>query len=108
MRRAAFLHARVCFDCELQGNPYLGINLSCTVAGEPSSDPRRRVDGTSEFNMGLPGVDTVIGTRADGKPKLAYRPISHNELATDRKRKEYAKRKGLIPMETPKRAIGGR
>ena len=80
---------------------------SIEAADAPSSDPQRVKDGTSEFNLGLPGVDTVVGTRADGKPKLAYRPLTHNEVGTNRNMREIAKRNGLIPMERGSfRAIG--
>lgn len=72
------------------------IRIECS--GESASDPRRIADGTAEFNMGLPGVETVVGTRADGKPKLAYRPITHHEVGSNKNAREIAKRNGLEPM----------
>jgi len=70
------------------------------VSGEDSTDPRRVADGTADVNAGLPGVDTVVGTRPDGKPKLEYRPITNNELRSKRGVAEYAKRHGLVPVES--------
>jgi hypothetical protein len=70
-----------------------GVRIDC--AGEAASIPQRVADGTAEFNMGLPGVETVVGTRADGKPKLAYRPLTHNEVGSNQNAREIAKRKGL-------------
>lgn len=87
-----------CFHCSNAHNPFLGIGMRLEVGCEDSSDPGRVADGTSAFNMGLPGVETVVGTRADGKPKTAYRPVSNNELATARARREYAKSRGLEPL----------
>jgi hypothetical protein len=73
-----------------------GMRMSC--GGESAPSEARRQDGTADFNMGLPGVETIIGTREDGKPKLAYRPITHNEVATNRNAREIAKRAGLEPL----------
>lgn len=98
-----------CFHCSNAHNPYLGIGMSIEVGCEDSRDPERVADGTASFNMGLPGVETVVGKRADGKPKLAYRPVSNNELATARSRREYAARHGLKPMaEKTFRAVGSK
>jgi hypothetical protein len=69
------------------------------ISGEDSTDPRRVRDGTAGFNVGLPPIDTPVGTRADGKPKLSTRPVTHNELGTRRGTLEYAKRHGLEPIE---------
>lgn len=68
------------------------------AAGDDAAAPGRIADGTAKFNMGLPGVETVVGTREDGKPKLAYRPITHNEVGSNRNAREIAKRNGLEPM----------
>ncbi|MDE2105312.1 MAG: hypothetical protein KGL39_49255 [Patescibacteria group bacterium] len=98
-----------CFHCSNAHNPFLGIGMRIETGSEDSTDPARVADGTSRFNMGLPGVETVVGTRADGQPKLAYRPVSNNELATARARREYAKRHGLEPkVEKTFRAVGGK
>lgn len=70
-----------------------GVRIDC--AGDSSRDERRIADGTADFNMGLPGVDTVVGTRPDGKPKLAYRPLTHHEVGSNANAREIAKRKGL-------------
>lgn len=100
-----------CFACSNARNPYAekGIRCSVEAEGEDARDPRRVADGTAGFNLGLRGVDTVVGTRPDGTPKLAYRPITHNELSTARARREYARRTGCTVL-TPsvKRAVGGR
>jgi hypothetical protein len=73
-------------------------NARIEVTGEDSTDQRRVEDGTAVFNVGLPPVETVVGTRADGKPKLAHRPITHHEVGSKRNAHELAKRAGLIPM----------
>lgn len=70
--------------------------ISC--AGEDAAAAHRVADGTAKFNMGLPGVETVVGTRADGKPKLEYRPLTHNEVGSNRNAREIAKRNGLEPL----------
>lgn len=72
-----------------------GVRIDC--AGESSRDAARIADGSADFNMGLRGVDTVVGTREDGKPKLAYRPLTHAEVGSNKNRQELAKRQGLIP-----------
>lgn len=83
--------------------------MSIEVGCEDSRDPERVADGTASFNMGLPGIETVVGTRADGKPKTEYRAISNNELSTARARREYAKRHGLTPLaEKTFRAVGAK
>lgn len=68
------------------------------AAGESSTDPRRLADGSAHFNIGLPGVDTVVGTRPDGKPQLAYRPRTHHEVGSNANAREIAKRHGLEMM----------
>ena len=69
-------------------------------ADEDARDPARVKDGTAKFNVGLFGRETVVGTRRDGKPKIAYRPIARNELPTNRAVREEAKRQGLTPVES--------
>ena len=100
----------LCFLCYREASgassgPYVSIE----VGAEDSTDRRRIMDGTAFLNAGLPGVDTVVGKRADGKDILDYRPISNNELSTARSLREYAKRHGLEPkFDSFKRAVGGR
>lgn len=97
-----------CFDCENVRNPFTSIGASIDVGPQDSTEPSRVRDGTAAFNVGLPGVETVIGRRPDGKPRLSYRPIANNELGTTRNRNEYAKRHGLITMDPKgsKKAVG--
>ena len=84
-----------------------GMRIDAT--GEDSGDPRRIRDGSSVFNLGLSGVETTIGTRADGKPKLAYRPLTHHEVGSRGKAREIALRQGLEPAGGGAyRVIGGR
>ncbi len=86
-----------------EGLPHARIEC----AADDAATPQRVADGTAKFNMGLPGVETVVGTRADGKPKLAYRPITHNEVGSNRNAREIAKRNGLEPMTAGAyRAVG--
>lgn len=106
------------FRCGVEGcsasvevvfSPHSIPGMSIDSAAEDSRDPRRVSDGTAGFNMGLPPVETVIGMRKDGKPKLATRPVTNNELGSSRAVREYAKRNGLIPVSNGvKRAVGGR
>jgi len=79
--------------------PSHGQYVRIDAGGEPIETSQRRRDGTAEYNLGLYGVDTVVGTRPDGKPKLAYRPITHHELKNNRGVREAAKRQGLTPVE---------
>ena len=100
-----------CFDCAQQSNEFAqkAIRMSVEAEGEDSRNPQRIAEGTSQFNIGLRGVDTVVGTHPDGTAKLSYRPIAHNELPSARARREYAKRTGCTPAaESVKRAVGGR
>jgi hypothetical protein len=69
------------------------------AGGEDAPLETRRRDGTAIFNMGLPGVETVVGTRADGKPKLAYRPLTNHEVGSNRNARELAKRSNLVAHE---------
>jgi hypothetical protein len=85
---------------ERNPNPYAGILCAIEIGAEDSTDPRRIADGTAGFNVGLPPVDTVIGHHPNGKPVIASRPVTHNELGSNRKRREYAKRHGLEPLES--------
>jgi hypothetical protein len=70
-----------------------GVRIDC--AGENSTSEQRIADGTAQFNMGLRGVDTVVGVRPDGKPKLEYRPLTHHEVGSNANAREIAKRTGL-------------
>lgn len=99
-----------CFNCKQyrNGGPRYSVYASIDAGGEDSTDPRRIADGTAAFNVGLPGVETQVGVRADGRPKLHYRAVTNNELATSRGVREYARRHNLEPIATHKRAIGGR
>lgn len=58
-----------------------------------------RTDATRGFNLGLPGVETVVGKRPDGKPKTEYRPIHSNEFGSNRSVQEYARSHGLTPLD---------
>ena len=78
------------------------------VGGEDVTTAARVAEGTSHINIGLPPVETIVGKRADGKPRLATRPVTHNELGTARGAREYAKRHGLIPQGDTYRAVGPR
>jgi hypothetical protein len=97
-----------CFDCANADNPFLGVSCSIEVGAEDSRDQRRIADGSAGFNAGLPGVETVVGTRPDGKPRLEYRPVTNAEVGTGRSLREYAKRCGLEPVSKGrvKRAVG--
>lgn len=68
-------------------------------AGEDSTDPRRIADGSAGWNLGLRGIDTVVGTRPDGSKMLEYRPLTNHEVSSNRARSEAAKRQGMTPME---------
>lgn len=98
---------RRCFRCANSSNPFLGIRFGIEVGSEDSDDPRRVADGTAQYNVGLPGVETIVGTRADGKPKIAYRPVTNSEIGTGRARRQYAERHGLQAVEAKTvRAVG--
>ena len=101
----------LCFECANAVNPFAQkqVTMSVEAEGEDATDPRRVRDGTARFNIGLRGVDSVVGRNPDGTAKLAYRPIAHNELPTARARREYAKRTGCTPhQDSIKRAVGGK
>lgn len=83
-----------------------GLRVDAT--GDDATDPSRVADGSSRFNLGLRGIDTVCGTRPDGKPQLSYRPLTHNEVGSRRKAREIALRQGLEPAGGAYRSIGGR
>lgn len=71
------------------------------AGGEDATEISARVaDGTARYNVGLPGVDTVVGTRPNGKAALEYRPITHHELGSNAGVREYAKRHNLEPVES--------
>jgi hypothetical protein len=100
-----------CFDCDHARNPYAAknIRMSMDASGDDSKDPRRVRDGTAAYNMGLPTVPgEIIGKDAYGQIKRRNRPVANNELASARRARELAKRAGLTPLESPKRAIGGK
>lgn len=92
-----------CGDCGALVEQYIGPRhgqyIRIDAGGEDSTDPKRVADGTAGFNMGLKGVDTVVGQRPDGKPRLAYRPFSNAELGSNRAIREEAKRQGLTPAD---------
>ena len=87
-----------CTNFRIDG-PFSGISFRLEVGSEDSRDPRRVQDRTAGLNLGLPPVETVVGTRRDGKPKIATRPVTNNEVATGRARQEYAQRHGLTAVE---------
>src|SRR6185437_6514420 len=60
--------------------------MSVSAEGEDARHSSRVADGSAAFNMALPGVDRVVGKRANGKAAMEYRPITHNELPTKRAR----------------------
>lgn len=83
----------LCFACWRADHPFQGVpGVRIDAAGDDSTDPKRVRDGTAIFNTGLPGVDTVIGTRKDGRPALAYRPLSNREVSSNANRREILKR----------------
>jgi hypothetical protein len=89
-----------CFRCWRKANPFEGVAAArIDSAGEDSTNPDRVRDGSSTWNAGLYGVDTVVGTRPNGKPMTEYRPLTNNEVGSNRRRRELAKRQGLEPME---------
>jgi hypothetical protein len=101
----------VCFDCGQTRNPYAAKNIRMSVdaTGDPSTNPQRIREGTAEYNMGLPPVaGEIIGRDAYGQIKRKRRPVHNNELASARRAKEMAKQANLTPLETPRRAVGGR
>lgn len=69
------------------------------AGGENVTDAARVKDGSSGWNAGLPGVETQVGVRADGKKKTTYRPITHAELGSNAGVREYAKTKGLTAID---------
>jgi hypothetical protein len=88
-RRRCFAEVRRIFD-----RAYLpGVRID--AAGEDARIPERVADGTAKFNVGLPGIDTIVGRRPDGKPKLDYRPITNHEVGSNRNARELAKRSNL-------------
>lgn len=84
-----------------------GLRVDCT--GDDSGDARRVRDGSSIYNLGLGGVDTVVGKRPNGKPRLSYRPLTHHEVGSRRNAREIAFRQGLEPASGGAyRSIGGK
>ncbi len=102
----------VCFDCAHAQNAYAdkGIRMSMDATGEDSTNPERVRDGTHIYNMGLPATDVEYGKRnAYGQRVVSRsRPVANNEIASARRARELAKRANLTPLETQKRALGGR
>lgn len=99
----------LCFTCSHSHNPYAEKNIRMSIEAEPqpSTNPVRVADGTAEYNMGLPGVPgDVIGKDAYGQVKRKVRPVHFNEVASARKRRELAKRAGLTPLDSAKKAVG--
>jgi hypothetical protein len=90
---------QVCLRCG-PPNPFGSglLQVLIDAGGEDSPHPERIADGTAGYNMGLPPVETVAGTRPNGKPALVARPVTHHELANNRGVREYAKRHGVEPM----------
>ena len=101
-----------CFDCTHAQNEYAnkGIRMSMDATGEDSTNPDRVRDGTHIYNMGLPATDVEYGKRnAYGQRVVSRsRPVANNEIASARRARELAKRANLTPLETQKRALGGR
>lgn len=100
----------LCFKCSNATNPYAlkNLNFSIDAGPEDSTNPTRIKDGSAKFNLALPGVVEEWG------PKNAYgqrtikrkRPVANNEIASTRRLREMAKKNGLTPQETAKRALG--
>jgi hypothetical protein len=103
-----FFTEGLCNPCHRKQNPIdVGMLFLIDAGGEDSPHPSRIADGSAKFNMGLPPVETVVGVKPDGKPKLATRPITNHELGSNRGVREYAKRNGLIPTSEGRfRGIG--
>lgn len=97
----------VCFDCKNESNPFSNIRCSIEAEGEDVTIPQRVREGTAGINLGLRGFDVPVGKRPDGSVATEYRPITHNELPSFRKRREYAKQTGMTVIEPmQKRAVG--
>ena len=91
-----------CFRCWRAKHPYDGCtNARIDAAGDDARDPHRIREGTAGFNIGLRGVDTVVGVREcsdpnlNGKPRTDYRPITNHEVGSNVRRREIAARQGL-------------
>lgn len=78
------------------------------AGGEDVREGERVQDGSSGWNLGVPGVETVVGTRPDGKPKTEYRPMTNHELGSNRGVREYAKRHNLTPVDAGRYRTVGR
>ena len=99
----------VCYDCSRERNPFAAKNVRMSVDAscDDSTNPARVKEGTADKNMGLPSVPgDPIGRDAYGQMRRTRRPVSNNEIASARRLKEMAKRAGLSPLETAKRAVG--
>ncbi len=89
--------------------PAHGVGMRVDATGDDATAPFRVAEGTARFNLGLPGVDTVVGAWPDGKPRLAYRPLTHHEVGSRRNAREIALRHGLKPAGGGAyRSIGGK
>lgn len=102
----------VCYECSRAQNPFAdkGIQMSVDASGEDSTHPARIADGSHIYNFGLPATDVEYGTKnAYGQRTVKRsRPVANNEIASARRLKELAKRNNMTPLETQKRAVGGR
>jgi hypothetical protein len=104
------LRCPICSNfCPQHFGPSHGVGMRIDCTGEDATSAFRVEEGTARFNLGLRGIDTVVGKRPDGKPKLAYRPITHHEVGSRRNAREIALRQGLEPASGGAyRSIGGR
>src|SRR6185437_1930021 len=70
--RARFLNGEgLCFDCNRHRfGPRYSFYASVSAEGEDATAPGRVADGTAAFNLALPGVDTDVGKRKNGKRAL--------------------------------------
>ena len=59
-----------------------------------------RKDSTKGVILGLPGRETIVGQRANGKAAIEYRPMHASEMPTRRAQVDYAKRHGLSPADS--------
>lgn len=76
---------------------------SIDAMGDDVTTDNRRADGSAGWNLGLPGVTTVVGTKANGKPKTAYRPLTNREVGSNRNAQEIAKRNNLTALDDGRR-----
>lgn len=94
------LHCGLCGLAAPQSfSPAYFFGARIDAGGEDAGTPQRINEGTSHLNLGLPGVETVVGKRGDGKNKTTYRPVTNAELGSNAGVREYAKRHGLVPQD---------